>query len=252
MKDDPNAIIKERLKNIEDRIARLSFLKAHLFSFKEDIVKIDEPIRVFEGISLFYYYSLSQFILEINKLFSQDPWEYYSIPKLINHIDSNIKYVIWHKQKLTFQEITKEQYKLGELIWSGGEKTEWFEVATGDDLNKVKKIIKSQNEAIEQNKEIIEQVKLARDKVIAHLDKDFQKYNIKIPLESVAKLLNLAFNIFNVLNLEINGSSMHVESKAISSIKPIEKFNKIQRLIIEKKRARVENISIEELRDILK
>jgi hypothetical protein len=46
MKDDPN-VIKERLKNIEDRIARLSFLKAHLFSFKEDIVKIDEPIRVF-------------------------------------------------------------------------------------------------------------------------------------------------------------------------------------------------------------
>jgi hypothetical protein len=252
IQDDPNAIIKKRLKNIEDRIARLSFLKAHLFRFKEDIVKIDKPTRVFEGISLFYYYSLSQFILEINKLFSLDSEEYYSIPKLINHIESNIKYVRWHKQKVTYQEITKEQYKPGETIWSGGEKTEWFEVTTGDDLKKVKKIIESQKKAIEQNKEVIEQVKLARDKVIAHLDKDFQKHNIKMPLESVEKLLNLALNIFNVLNLEINGSSMYIESEAISSIKPIEKFNKIQRLIIEKKRARVENISIEELRDILK
>jgi hypothetical protein len=254
MADDPNPIIQRRLKNIENRIARLAFLNAHLNKYKEDIGKIVEPTRAFEGVSLFYYYSLSQFILEINKLFSSDTEEYYSIPKLLNHIESNIKYVTWHKQKVTFPEITEEQYKSKKAIWNSGEKTEWQEVAKGDDLKKVKKIIGNQQNKIKENLEVITQVKLARDKVIAHLDKDFQKHNIKIPLELVEQLLQLSLEIFNELNLEINGASMyldHIESSAISSLEPITKFYNLKKRIIDKKRTNEKHISVEELNEIL-
>lgn len=254
MADDPNPIIQRRLKSIENRIARLAFLNAHLNKYKEDISKIVEPTRVFEGVSLFYYYSLSQFILEINKLFSSDTEEYYSIPKLLNHIESNIKYVTWHKQKVTFAEITEEQYKSKKAIWSSGEKTEWQEVATGNDLKKLKRIIGNQQNKIEKNHEVITQVKLARDKVIAHLDKDFQKHNMKIPLELVERLLQLSLEIFNELNLKINGASMyldHIESSAISSLEPINKFYNLKKRILDKKRTNEQYISIVELNEIL-
>jgi hypothetical protein len=250
MQEDPNAIIKKRIKNIENRIARLSFLNAHLNKFKEDIVKINKPSRALEGISLFYYYSLSQFILEINKLFSIDS-EYYSLPKLLNHVECNIKYVTWYKEKVTFPDL-EGQCILGKAYWSGGEKTVWHEIAKGDDLKRVKNIIMIQKTKIEKNQELITQLKLVRDKVIAHLDKDFQKHNIKIPLESLDKLLRLALEIFNELNSEINGSAMHIESDAISSIEPITKFNELKRRIIEKKIHHEKNISIEELSGILK
>ncbi len=255
MSDNPNTLIEKRLKNIENRIARLAFLHAHLKKFKEDKDKIDDSSRTIEGVSLFYYYSFSQFILEINKLFDNDTREYYTIPKLLNHIESNIKHVGWYKSKETYPEPTKDQYESGKAIWSSGKRTEWQEPATGTELNEKQRMVRDLKSRIIENQEDLDKIKLARDKVIAHLDKKFQKHNFRIELEMVEKLLLLAHEIFNTLNQELKGTILYIEhiaSDTLSTLLPITKFYQLRSHLISTRLTHEKTIELEELNKIIK
>jgi len=252
MSEDPNILIEKRLKNIKNRIVRLAFLLGHLKKFKEDKETIKNPSKTIEGVSLFYYYSFSQFILEIFKLFDNNTDEYYTIPKLLNHIESNIRHVNWYKSKQTYPELTKEQYESGNVIWSKGEKTEWYEKTTGAELNAQKKMVRDLKMRITKNQKDLKKIKLARDKVIAHLDKDFLNHNFNIKLEMAEKLLRLALEIFNALNLKLKGSSLyidHIDSDSFSTLVPILKYYELRRKIISTKKTTIE---IEELNEIIK
>ena len=255
MSDNPNPIIEERLKNIENRIARLAFLHAHLKKFKEDRGKISDPSWTIEGVSLFYYYSFSQFILEINKLFDNGTDEYYTIPKLLNHIESNIKRVEWYKSKVTYAEPTEEQYKSGEVIWSSGKKTEWQEKATGTELDIKKKMVYGLKLRITENQNDLNEIKIVRDKIIAHLDKDFQTHSFSIKLEMVEKLMLLALEIFNTLYQKFNGITLNIEliaTDTLSTLVPITKFYQLKRHIILSRLHHEKSIEGKELLKIIK
>jgi hypothetical protein len=255
MSDKPNLLIYKRLKTIEDRIVRLAFLNAHLRKFKDDKTKLKDYSRATEGVSLFYYYSLSQFILEINKLFDASTDEYFTLPKLLNHIESNIKNIEWYKFSVAYPRLTREQLSSKEAIWSSGEKTEWYEKALGNELYEKKKMVSDLKMRITKNQKDLEKIKLARDKAIAHLDKEFLKYNFNINLEIIEKLLRLALEVFNTLNREFKGSTIyidHIARDVISTLDPITKFHQIRRKVISTKRTQENVIKIEELNEIIK
>ena len=126
MSDDLNKLIKKRLNNIENRIVRLTYLQSHLRRFKEEMTEIDNiKSRTLQGALLFYHYSFSQFILELNKLFGSHKSEYYGFCKLLNHIESNIKYVVWYKCEYTDVEPVNKEYQ---VCKSGKAKVFWSEV----------------------------------------------------------------------------------------------------------------------------
>jgi len=254
MSEDPNKLIDERLKNIEKRIIRLAFLLGHLKKFKEDKESTKNPSKTIEGVSLFYYYSFSQFILEIFKLFDNDTDEYYTIPKLLNHIESNIRHVNWYKSKVTYPKPTKEQYEFGKVIWSKGEKIEWYVKATGAELSAQKQMVRDLKMRITKNQKDLEKIKLARDKVIAHLDKDFLNHNFNIKLEMAEKLLRLSLEIFNALNLKLKGSSLsidQIDSGTFSTLVPILKYYELRKKVILTKKTKKTTIEIEELNKII-
>lgn len=253
MPDNPNIIINDRLENIKKRIGRLSFLLAHLKKFKADLSKIDNTSTVFDGVFQFFYYAFSYFILEIYKLFDKDNNEYYTLPKLLNHIESNIKYVVWYKEKTTGTMPNMEKLSPNKLFWSK-EKTEWADPATGEELIKKQDIICDLKKKILENREEIDKIKLARDKVIAHIDKDFQKHNIRIELEMVEKLFLLAHEIFNTLYQELKGTSLdieHVDSDTISILLPIKKYYDILTRLTETNITQEKYIPVEELNKII-
>ncbi len=254
MTDNPNIIIEQRLKNIENRIGRLAFLLTHLKKFKEDRAQIDDPSRVLDGAFLFYFYSFSQFILEINKLFDDANKEYYTLPKLLNHIESNIKKVEWYKSEVTYPEPTNKQHASGKNIWSKGETKEWSEPAKGKELIKRQELICDLKLKILESQEELDKVRLARDKVIAHLDKDFQKLDFTIELEMTEGLFLLAHEIFNMLNKQIKGRDFrieHTQSDTLSTIIPIKKYYQIQSRLIKTNLTHEKTIPVEELKKII-
>ena len=255
MSEKPNVLIYKRLKNIEDRIARLAFLNAHLKKFKYDKTKLKDYSRATEGVSLFYYYSLSQFILEINKLFDTSTDEHFTLPKLLNHIESNIKNIEWYKFSVAYPELSIDQLSTKEAIWSSGKKTEWYEKALGNELNEKKKMVIDLKMRITNNHKDLKKIKTARDKAIAHLDKEFLKHNFNIDLGIIEKLLSLALEIFNTLNQELKGSSIyidHIARDVLSTLDPITKFYQLREKVISTKRTQETVIKIEELNEIIK
>lgn len=254
MNKNPNTIIEKRLRNIENRIARIAFLHAHLKKFKKDRQKIEDPSRAIEGISLFYFYSFSQFILEINKLFNSDPKEYYTIPKLLNHIETNLKHVGWYKCSISYPDLTKEQIAAGKPVWSSGDKKEWLEKANGQELIEKQKMVFDLKQKIQSNNGSLEEIKLARDKVIAHLDKNFMQHNFSIKLETVERMLYLAHEIYNTLNLSLCGGTLgiqHIDSNILSTLLPITKYYELQKCILSTRSKHQQAIEVETLMKII-
>jgi hypothetical protein len=250
MSENPNKLIRKRLDNIEERVTRITYLHSHLHRFKLDIQGLSKSNRTIEGVHLFYYYSFSQFILEINKLFDNDVDEYYTIPKLLNHIETNIKRVKWYHKSVTYQNPNTEELKTGKPIWQKGDVKECYEPAMSKDLEEKIELISSLKNSMTLEEANLEKIKLARDKVIAHLDKNFQKFNIVIELEAAEHLLNLAVQILNSLSLKLFGYQTAFEiikSDAISTLTPIIKYYKLESYILSNKASKEPKVDFEEL-----
>lgn len=232
----------------------MAFLKAHLKKFIEDEKKIEEKSRPFEGVYLFYYYSFSQFILEINKLFDCSSDEYYSIPKLLNHIESNIKSIEWYRSKVEYIEPNQEENKTKNTIWKSSKRIEWQERASDIELKERQKMIADLKSRINNNKEELEKIQKTRDKFIAHLDKDFHDYELNIPIEMAEKLFGLAHEIFDKINQEIRGKTLGIEfisSNTLSTLMPIKKYYQIRGHFLPVRFSKEKTIDIEYLNKII-
>ena len=105
---------------------------------------------------------------------------------------------------------------------------------------------------IEEKQEELKIIKLARNKLIAHLDRYFQDYNFRIELEMAEKLLNFASEIFNILNQELRGETLYIMvSDNFSTLIPITKFYQLQRLIMSTRRTHEKTIALEKLNKII-
>jgi len=253
--NNPNILVQKRLQIIEKRISSIAFLNAHLKQFSEDDKAIDEKPRFFSGLYLFYYYSFSQFILEINKLFDFSSDEYYSIPKLLNHIDSNIKSIEWYKTKTISVNAIEKDSNSGKLVLKSGEKTEWQEVARNNELKEKKEMIAELKSSINEHKENIHKIQTIRNKFIAHLDKNFQDYNLNIPTEMADELFTLAYKVFNKVNQEIRGRTLgidFIQQSTHSTLIPIKQYYKIRTHILLASNNPKKSIDIEYLKESIR
>ena len=85
---------------------------------------------------------------------------------------------------------------------------------------------------IQDSQEDLDKIQEIRNKYIAHLDKDFQKYNLSVPLEMGEKLFRLAYEIFNKLNQELRGKTLgieHIESNTLTTLLPIKIFYELKK-----------------------
>jgi hypothetical protein len=248
MSDNINFLIEKRLKNIEKRIIHLLYLQAHLRKFYEDWAKIKPHSNAFLAVYLFSSYSFSHLVLELNKLFYEE--EYYSILKLLNYILSNIKNVKWYKSEVKFP---KNAIISGRINYVKGKRYLTFEKVYGDELKTKNKLICNLEKRICESKIYINEIKNARDKILAHLDKNYSDYNFDINIEITGKLLSLAFEVFNILSYELTGKS-HADVdnfSIISTLEPINKFLKIRKKIYAANRKKQKTINIEELNKII-
>ena len=226
----------------------------HLIKFNEDSKLDKEESRALNGAYLFYFYSFSQFILEINKLFENGTDDYYSLPKLLNHIESNIRSIEWYKSEIIREDQTNNLIEPNKLVWKTSKRIESNTKATKTELTERKKLIKKLQEKINSHRDELNKIKTVRDKIIAHLDKNFNDYDLKIPLEMAENLFNLAYEIFNKVNEEIRGRHLGLDnnqSNILSTLLPIQKYYAIKKHVAKIKTDNKDTIDINFMKEII-
>lgn len=222
-------IIEDRLSRISQVLNRCLNTFGHLDQYRVDQEKLNFVNTSTEGLNIFYYYTTSQLIVDIVKVLGEKRSDYYSLPKTLNHIESNLKKVSWMQLSYMSEESPRksnDKFHWNKLITIRRKKT-----LRGDALKAKKDLIEECKNLLNEKKVLIEKLITARDQYLSHIDKNPEKAE-PIQMTEIEELIQIGIQVFNKISFEIQGSTIQMKTeKKKSLLQPLNGFFEVKKLI---------------------